>query len=116
MVNLNEDKWDDIKRDFLSEVDYDFKEEPLVYFDDRTGAQEQIGTRETYEFTKNDMDFMIIMDKERRLTKTSSEKDGKQKDHYKRSLDEYTYKLQVKFRDRDGSWKDSSAMEDNFDN
>ncbi|MFA5160427.1 MAG: hypothetical protein WC484_08005 [Candidatus Omnitrophota bacterium] len=115
MININEDKWDDIKRDFLSEIEYEFSEEPLIYFDHKTNTQEEIGTRETYTFTKNDMDIMVIMDKERRLTKTSSEKDGKQKDHYRRSLDEYTYKLSVKFRDKDGSWKDSSALEGNFE-
>jgi hypothetical protein len=115
MININEDKWDDIKNDFLSTIEYEFSEEPLIYFNNKTNTQEDIGTRETYEFTKNDNDFMVIMDKERRLTKTSSEKDGKQKDHYQRSLDEYTYKLSVKFRDKDGSWKDSSAMESNFE-
>jgi hypothetical protein len=115
MITINEEKWEDIKNDFLGTVEYEFNEEPLVYFDSKTNTQEDIGTRETYEFSKNDMDFMIIMDKERRLTKTSTEKDGKQKDHYRRSLNEYTYKLQVKFRDQDGSWKDSSAMEGNFE-
>jgi hypothetical protein len=111
MVNINENKWDDIKRDFLSDIEYEFSEEPLIYYNDRNDTQEEVGTRETYQFSKNDQDYMIIMDKERRLTKTSTEKDGKQKDHYTRSLDEYSYKLQVKFRDTDGSWKDSSAME-----
>ncbi len=115
MININEDKWDDIKRDFLSDIEYELSEEPLIYFNDKTNTQEEVGTRETYTFSKNEMDFMIIMDKERRLTKISSEKGGKQKDHYQRSLDEYSYKLSVKFRDKDGSWKDASAMEGNLE-
>jgi hypothetical protein len=115
MIIINEDKWEDIKNDFLSTVECEVSEEPLVYYNPKTNTQEDIGTRETYQFSKNDMDFMIVMDKERRLTKISTEKGGKQKDHYQRSLNEYTYKLQVKFRDRDGSWRDSSAMESNFE-
>jgi len=115
MIIINEDKWDDIKRDFLSNVDYTFSEEPLIYFNHKNNEQEEIGTRETYEFTKNDMDFMVVLDIENRLSKTTTEKDGKQKDHYSRSSDEFTYKMSVKFRDKDGSWKDSSAMESNFE-
>jgi len=115
MININEDKWDDIKRDFLSDVDYEFNEEPLVYYNHKTNTQEDIGTRETYTFTKKDMDIMMILDKELRLSKTSTEKNGIQKDHYTRSKDEYSYKLSVKFRGMDGSWKDSSAMEGNFE-
>lgn len=114
MVIINEDKWDDIKKDFLSSADYEFSEEPLVYFNHKNNEQEEIGIREIYEFSKNDRDFMLILDKEHRLIKTTSEKDGKQKDHYRRDPSEFTYKLSVKFRDGDGSWKDSSALESNF--
>ena len=115
MVIINEDKWDDIKRDFLSDVEYELSEEPLVYFNHKNNTQEDIGTRETYTFSKKDMDFMLILDKELRLTKTTTEKNGRQIDHYSRSPDEYTYKLSVKFRGMDGSWKDSSAMEGNLE-
>jgi hypothetical protein len=115
MININENQWDDIKRDFLSAVEYQFSEEPLIYFNYKNNEQQEIGTRETYQFSKNDMDYMVVLDKELRLSKTSTEKGGIQKDHYSRSLDEYTYKLSVKFRDIDGSWKDSSAMESNFE-
>lgn len=111
MVIINEDKWDDIKRDFLADADYELSEEPLIYFNHKTNEQEEIGIRETYEFTKNDRDFMLILDKEYRLNKTTSEKDGKLKEHYSRSMDEFTYKLSVKFRGEDGSWKDSSALD-----
>lgn len=114
MVILNEDKWEDIKRDFLSAVEYEFSEEPLIYFDHKHNQQEEIGTRETYQFSKNNMDFMLILDIENRLIKTTTEKDGRQKDNYQRSPDEFTYKMTVKFRDQDGSWKDSSAMEENI--
>ena len=115
MVILNEDKWEDIKRDFLSSVEYEFKEEPLIYFNHKTNQEEEIGTRETYEFSKNNMDFMLILDKEYRLDKTTSEKDGKLKEHYQRSTDEIMYKMSVKFRHGDGSWMDSSAMESSFE-
>lgn len=115
MITINEDQWEDIKRDFLSAVEYEFSEEPLIYFNQKTNEQQEIGMRETYEFSKNDMDFMVILDKELRLSKTTTEKDGRQKDHYSRSSDEYVYKLSVKFRDKDGEWKDSSAMESRFE-
>jgi len=115
MVTINEDKWDDIKRDFLSEIEYEVTEEPLVYFNHKTNEQQDIGTRETYLFSKNNMDFMLILDKELRLTKTTTEKNGIQKDHYSRSSDEYTWKLSIKYREMDGNWKDSSAMEGNLE-
>lgn len=115
MIIINEDQWDDIKRDFLESVDYEFSKEPLIYFDYKNNEQQEIGVRETYEFTKNNMDIMVIMDKENRLSKTTTEKNGRQKDHYSRSADEFTYKLSVKFRDKDGSWKDSAALESNFE-
>ena len=114
MVIINEDKWDDIKNDFLNSIDYDFKEEPLVYFNHKTNQQEEIGIREIYEFSKDNRDFILILDKEHRLNKTTSEKNGKVKEHYSRSPEELTYKLSIKFRDGDGSWKDSSALENNF--
>lgn len=115
MVIINEDKWDDIKRDFLSDIEYELNEEPLVYFNHKNNTQEDIGTRETYTFTKNNMDFMLILDKENRLSKTTTEKNGRQIDHYSRSPDEYTYKLSIKYREMNGEWKDSSAMEGNFE-
>ncbi|MFA5829635.1 MAG: hypothetical protein WC843_04020 [Candidatus Gracilibacteria bacterium] len=115
MIYINEDKWDDIKRDFLDSIEYEVSEEPLVYFDHKTNTQEEIGIRETYEFSKNNMDYMLILDKEHRLTKTSSEKGGKLKEHYSRSPDEFSYKLSVKYRDLDGSWKDSSSLETNLE-
>lgn len=115
MIIINEDKWDDIKTDFLNSIDYEFSEEPLFYFNHKTNEQEEVGMRETYEFSKNNMDFMVVLDKEKKLLKTSSEKDGKLKEHFSRSTNEIIYKLSVKFRDQDGSWKDSSAMESNFE-
>ena len=115
MITLNENKWDDIKNDFLSSIDYELSEEPLVYFNPKNKQQEEIGVREIYEFSKDNRDFMLILDKEHRLTKTTSEKDGKLKEHYQRSPDEFTYKLSIKFRDGDGSWKDSSALENSFE-
>lgn len=114
MIIINEDKWEDIKNDFLSSIEYEFTEEPLIYFNHKNNQQEEIGTREIYNFTKNDRDYMLILDKENRLSKSTSEKDGKLKEHYQRSSTEFTYKLRVQFRDQDGSWKDSSALEDNF--
>ncbi len=114
MIIIKEDQWDEIKENLLSSVDYEFSHEPLVYFHHKTNESEEIGTRETYEFTKNNMDFMIILDKEKRLTKTTSEKDGKVKEHFQRSPDEYTYKLTIQYRSQDGSWKDSSSLESSF--
>lgn len=115
MITINEDKWDDMKRDFLNSVEYEFKEEPIIHFNAKNNQQEEIGVREIYEFSKNDMDFMLTLDKEHKLLKTTSEKDGKQKDHYQRLPDEFTYKLSIKYRHLDGEWKDSSAMENNAD-
>ncbi len=115
MITINEEKWSDIKNTLLGSIDYEFTEEPLIYFDHKKNQQEEIGTRETYEFSKNDRDFMLILDKTHRLTKSSSEKDGKLKEHYSRSPNEFTYKLSIKYRDQDGSWKDSSALEGNFE-
>lgn len=114
MIIINEDKWDDMKSAFLSKIDYDFSEEPLVYFNHKTNEQQEIGTREKYTFTKNNMDFMIILDKEHRLNKVTTQKNGRQIDHYSRNPNEFTYKLSVKYREMDGSWKDSSAMENSF--
>lgn len=115
MIILREDQWDDIKDEFLSQVKYEYREDPLIRFDTKKNVQEEIGTRETYEFTKNDVDYMVILDKEYRLTKTTSEKEGKFKEHYSRSPNEFTYKLSIKFRDKDGSWKDSSALENSLE-
>lgn len=115
MIIINEDKWDDIKSSLLSSIEYEFTEEPLIYFNHKTSEQEEIGTRETYEFSKNGKDFMLILDKAHRLIKISSEKDGRLKEHYMRSPNEFTYKLSIKFCDQDGSWKDSSALENNFE-
>lgn len=115
MIIINEDKWDDIKNNFLDSIEYELTEVPLIYFNHKTNQQKEIGVRETYEFTKDDKDFMLIVDKENRLTKISTEKNGKFKEHYTRSADKFTYKLSIKFRGQDGSWKDSSAMESNFE-
>ena len=115
MISINEDKWDDIKNTLLTAIKHEFTEEPLIYFNHKTNEQEEIGTRETYEFSKNGTDYMLILDKAHRLTKSSSEKNGKLKEHYSRSPDEFTYKLSIKFRDQDGSWKDCSALESGFE-
>jgi hypothetical protein len=115
MVIINEDKWEDMKRDFLSDIDYEFSDEPLIYFNHKLNLPEEIGIRETYEFSKNGMDYMIVLDKEHRLTKTTTEKNGQSKDHYQRNPDEWTYKLSVKLRDQDGSWKDSTSLENRLE-
>jgi hypothetical protein len=98
MIILNEEKWEDIKNDFIKTIDYTFSEAPLMYFDHKKNREEEIGTRETYEFTKNETDYMIVVDIENRGSGENS-----------------MYKLSVKFRDKDGSWKDSSALESNFE-
>lgn len=115
MITINEEKWEDIKNDFIKTIEYKFSESPLIYFNHKTNREEEIGTRETYEFSKNDVDYMIVVDIENRLSKSTSEKDGKLKEHYSRSKDEFSYKLSVKFQDKDGSWKDCSALESNFE-
>jgi len=116
MINITEDKWDDIKANLLDDLEDDkVSMEPLVRFDYKTNQEEEIGIRETHEFTKNNMDFMLILDKANKLSKTETEKSGRLVEHYTRSPDEYTYKLTIKFRDIDGSWKDSSAMEKRYE-
>ena len=99
MIVINEDQWDDIKRDFLSEVDCEFTEEPLMHFNAKTNMTEEIGKREVYEFSKNEMDYMIILDKE--IARDDAER--------------VIFKLSVKFKDQEGNWKDSSALESNFE-
>lgn len=116
MISITEDKWDDIKANLLDDLEDDeVTTEPLFRFDYKANKEEEIGVRETHEFTKNGMDFMLILDKEYRLTKTETEKSGRLVEHYSRSPDEFTYKLTIKFRDIDGSWKDSSAMEKRYE-
>ncbi len=115
MITINENQWDDIKRDFLSNVEYELTKEPLIRFDYKKNTSEDIGERETYAFTKADRDYMVILDKENKIVKSETEKDGKYKEHFMRMPDEFTYKLTVKFCDTDGNWKDSSAMESNFE-
>lgn len=116
MIIINEDKWDDIKANLLDDLEDDeISIDPLFRFDYKTNREEEIGIRETHEFTKNNMDFMLILDKENRVTKTETEKAGRVVEHYSRSPNEYTYKLTIKFRDIDGSWKDSSAMEKRYE-
>ncbi len=116
MIIINEDKWDDIKANLLDDLEDDeISIDPLFRFDYKTNQEEEIGVRETHEFTKNNMDFMLILDKENRVTKTESEKAGRVVEHYSRSPNEFTYKLTIKFRDIDGSWKDSSAMEKRYE-
>ena len=116
MIIINEDKWDDIKANLLDDLEDDeISIDPLFRFDYKTNREEEIGVRETHEFTKNNMDFMLILDKENLVTKTESEKAGRVVEHYSRSPNEFTYKLTIKFRDIDGSWKDSSAMEKRYE-
>ena len=115
MIIINEEKWQDIKNDFIKSIDYKFSEVPLIYFNHKNNREEEIGRRETYEFSKNDIDYMIVLDVEHRLNKSTSEKDGKLKENYSRSKEDFTYKLSIKFQDKDGSWKDSSALESNFE-
>ncbi len=116
MIIINEDKWDDIKANLLDDLEDDeISIDPLFRFDYKTNREEEIGVRETHEFTKNNMDFMLILDKENRVTKTETEKGGRLVEHYSRSPNEFTYKLTIKFRDIDGSWKDSSAMEKRYE-
>ena len=99
MIVINEDQWDDIKRDFFFFFDCEFTEEPLMHFNSKSHAAEEIGKREVYEFSKNEMDYMIILDKE--VAREDAERT--------------IYKLSVKFKDQDGNWKDSSALESNFE-
>jgi len=116
MITITEDKWDDIKANLLDDLEDDeVNVEPLFRFDYKANHEEQIGLRETHEFTKNGMDFMLILDKENKVTKTETEKSGRLIEHYSRSPNEYLYKLTIKFRDIDGSWKDSSAMEKRYE-
>ena len=116
MITISEDKWDDIKANLLDDLEDDVVNiAPLHRFDHKTNQEEVVGVRETHEFTKNGMDFQLIMDKENKVSKTEVEKSGRLVEHYTRSPNEYTYKLTIKFRDVDGSWKDSSAMEKRYD-
>lgn len=96
MITINEEKWADIKHDFLDTVDYEFSEEPLMIFNNKNHQEEEIGIRETYEFSRNDMDYMVIVDKDTRFENP-------------------VFKLSIKFRDKDGAWKDSAALESNFE-
>ena len=116
MIMINEDKWDDIKNNLLDDLEDDeVSVEPLFRFDYKTNKEEEIGIRETHEFNKNNMDLMLVLDKENKVTKTEVEKSGRLVEHYTRSPDEFTYKLTIKFRDKDGSWKDSSALEKRYE-
>jgi len=116
MIMINEDKWDDIKNNLLDDLEDDeVSVEPLFRFDYKTNKEEQIGIRETHEFTKNNMDLMLVLDKENKVSKTEVEKSGRLVEHYNRSPNEYTYKLTIQFRDKDGSWKDSSALEKRYE-
>jgi len=116
MITISEDKWDDIKANLLDDLEDDeISIEPLFRFDYKTNQEDQMGVRETHEFSKNGMDFMLILDKENKVTKTESEKSGRLVEHYARSENEFTFKLTIKFRDIDGSWKDSSAMEKRYE-
>ncbi len=115
MIIIKDDQWDEIKENLLSSIQYEFRQEPLVRFDHKKNQAEEIGVRETYEFSKDNKDYLLILDKEHKLLKTTSEKEGRLKEHYARSPDEFTYKLSIKFRDQDGSWKDSSALESHFE-
>lgn len=113
---ISEEKWEDIKNNLLSDLDDDdVTTEPLIRFDYKTNQEEQIGVRESHEFTKNNMDFQLILDKENKVTKTEAQKSGRTVEHFARSANEYTYKLTIKFRDIDGSWKDSSALEKRYE-
>jgi hypothetical protein len=116
MIILSEEKWDDIKANLLDDLEGDnVTTEPLFRFDYKTNQEQEIGVRETHEFTKNGMDFLLTLDKENKLTKTEGEKNGRVVEHYARSPNEFSYKLHIKFRDIDGSWKDSSAMEKRYE-
>ncbi len=115
MIIINEEKWSDIKNDFLHSVEYEYTEEPLIHFNYKTNQPEEIGTREVYEFSKNGMDFMLTLDKERRVIKNDSESKHKKNESLVRSNDELVYKLSIKFRDEEGTWKDSSHLEKKFD-
>lgn len=108
MIIISEDKWDYIKVNLLDNLEDDkVGMEPLFRFNYDTNEEEKIGMRETHEFTKSGMDFLLVMDKE--------EKPLKNEEHFTGSTKEYFFKLTIKFRDVDGSWKDSSAMEKRYE-
>lgn len=107
MIIISEDKWDYIKVNLLDKLEEDkVGTEPLFRFNYDTNQEEKIGMRETHEFTKNGMDFLLVLDKEAKATQNE--------EHFSGGI-EYIFKMTIKFRDVDGSWKDSSAMEKRYE-
>lgn len=112
MQKLTKDKWLDIKMDLLEDVDYDFDEEDLFYFDERSRSEIRNGKREIYLFEKNGMEVKFQVDIVPRMERhEGTGKGGSLKVSYEEVPDEMVYKLSIFVKDATGVWRDSSAFE-----
>ncbi|MBT6068615.1 hypothetical protein HOG48_02570 [Candidatus Peregrinibacteria bacterium] len=111
MLHLNEEKWLDIKHEFLESVDYEMEEEELFRFDEKTRGEVEAGWRETYYFEKAGMEVKLQVDIKPKVLRTESEgKDGSLKVNYNEVEGENMYHILVKVKDDYGDWVDSSAL------
>ncbi|MDP4008767.1 MAG: hypothetical protein Q8P68_06275 [Candidatus Peregrinibacteria bacterium] len=115
MLKINEDKWLDIKNDFLESVDYDLEEEEIYRFDEQSGSEVPNGHRETYSFEKAGMEIRMQVDIVPKVERSEAiGKGGALKVKYDEIEGESMYKITIKIKDQHGDWVDSSAFEEGF--
>ena len=113
MLKLNEDKWLDLKNDFLESVDYEVEEEDLYRFDDKMNAEVQNGHREIYFFEKAGSEIRLQVDIKPKVNRTESiGKDGSLKVNYEEVEGQNMYSITIQVKDEYGDWVDSSAFEE----
>lgn len=114
MLKLNEDKWLDLKNDFLESVDYDLEEEEIYRFDERSRSEVRCGHREIYRFEKAGMEIKMQVDIVPKVERTEAiGKSGALKVTYDEIEGENMYKITIQVKDQYGDWVDSSAFEQN---
>lgn len=113
MLRLNEDKWLDLKHDFLESVDYEMEEEDLYRFDEQSNSEVKNGKRETYYFEKAGAEIKLQVDIKPKVERTEAlGKDGSLKVNYEEIEGEFMYNITIKVQDEYGDWVDSAAFED----
>src|SRR3989338_5810786 len=112
MLKLNEDKWLDLKNDFLESVDYEVEKENIYRFDEHSRSEVKSGERETYYFEKAGIEIKMQIDIVPKVERTEGfGKGGALKVDYKEIEGENMYKITIQVKDDYGDWVDSSAFE-----
>ena len=115
MLHLNEDRWQEIKHQWLPKLHPELEVVPLIDFDHKTNHQEKIGEREIYTFSFQDKDYRLILDKEYAPLVNEHQKHGHNVRAVDRDPQHFIYKMRVQYLNNYGTWVDASALEDQFE-